>query len=69
MQQQGRRSDVAPDILSGINAYAAKQAALTCALAQSFADQWYPVLCAHNIPIEWPSQFIPRMISTSVDID
>ena len=43
----------------GMAAYATKQAAICHSLAMSFAECWFPLLKAHQIPIEWPSQYIP----------
>ena len=56
----------------GIDAYASKQVALVVGMAKSFAKQWYPMLMKHNIPIDWPVEFLPissdtTMTDTSTD--
>ena len=61
MERLDRRSDagVSVDLLSGLRAYAAKQANIQRGLAFSFAHTWYPTLVSNHIPIEWPSKYIP----------
>ena len=44
---------------SGLQAYSLKQAAVCHALACSFAREWYPLLVANSIPVEWPPEYIP----------
>ena len=59
-QSQGPlRSSVArPDIISGLNAYAERQADLMINIAMSFASFWHPLLVSSQLPINWPSQYI-----------
>ena len=52
----------------GVAAYATKQAAICRSMAMSFAKCWFPLLKAHQIPIEWPSQYIPTDPSV-MDVD
>ena len=52
-QSQGPlRSSVArPDIISGLNAYAERQADLMINIAMSFASFWHPLLISSQLPI------------------
>jgi hypothetical protein len=59
LEQVALRSDAPVHVQHGISAYAAKQAAICLSMAKSFATCWYPTLKKQNIPIEWPSQYIP----------
>lgn len=59
ISQQEQRQDVPPDVAGGLKAYATKQAALTLALAKSFASWWYPLLITNGMTIDWPSAFLP----------
>ncbi|KAF7967413.1 hypothetical protein HWV62_34385 [Athelia sp. TMB] len=58
-KKQNLREDASPDITRGLNAYAAKQAALVTALGHYFASKWMPIHKKHNIKVEWPIEFIP----------
>ena len=50
------RSDVSPDVLRGLNAYAHRQADIYYTLAVSFIKIWSPELQKNNITVEWPSE-------------
>ena len=52
-----RSSTARPDILSGLTAYAERQADLMVNLAKSFASLWHPILAASQLPIDWPTQY------------
>jgi hypothetical protein len=69
LAHQSLRSDVTPEVLHGLNAYAAKQANLLQQLVKSFALLWYPELVKNNMPIEWPSIYIPVMVTSSDAMD
>ena len=62
------RCDAPLQVQRGMAAYAAKQSAVYHLLAMSFAEQWHPVLKSQQIPIEWPSKYIPTN-STAMIID
>ncbi|KAI0067061.1 hypothetical protein BV25DRAFT_1912397 [Artomyces pyxidatus] len=49
-----RRTDVRADVLSGLRAYAARQAAVYSSLAASFRKQWTKSLANHQMSVEWP---------------
>lgn len=59
-QSQGplRSSVTQPDIISGLNTYAERQADLMINIAMSFASFWHPLLVSSQLPIDWPSQYI-----------
>jgi hypothetical protein len=67
--QGNARSDyLGADLRDGVSAYAAKQAHIHSAMAQSFAARWYPALIANDFPIEWPDVYSATS-STSVSED
>lgn len=51
------REDVAPDIRSGLNAYARKQAAIYHNLAVSFVELWYPTLESYGLEHAWVTEY------------
>lgn len=53
-----RSSTARPDIISGLHAYAERQADLMVLMAKSFASSWYSILDASHLPIDWPSPYI-----------
>ena len=69
LARQSLRSDVTPEVSHGLHAYAAKQANLLRQLAKSFALLWYPELVKNNMPIEWPSIYIPVTVTSSDAMD
>ena len=69
MMQRNLWHDATPATRRGINAYAAKQAALVVGMAKSFAKQWYPMLMKHNMPIDWPVEFLPTLSDTTMTDD
>ncbi|KAI0062049.1 hypothetical protein BV25DRAFT_1870510 [Artomyces pyxidatus] len=54
MDRAERRTHVRADILSGLRAYAARQAAVYSSLAASFKKQWTKSLADHQMSVEWP---------------
>jgi hypothetical protein len=53
--QGERRGNARSDIQDGLKAYAAKQARIMGGLAQSFADEWYPLVAGRGISnADWP---------------
>lgn len=59
LSQRSLRKDTSADISRGLNAYAEKQSRLVVLIARSFAKRWHPMLLQHDMPIDWPVQFIP----------
>jgi hypothetical protein len=57
--QSALRVTAPPNVQRGIAAYAAKQAAISRSLAQSFAQRWHPILTKYHIPVQWPAQYVP----------
>ena len=66
--QSALRTDAPIRVRRGIKAYAAKQVAISHAMAISFAAQWYPTLKKSQIPTDWPSYYIP-VDSNAMDLD
>jgi len=54
---EARRGDLTPDIQSGVNAYAEKQAAVHRNLAISFTKLWYPTLVSHGLNHSWAEEY------------
>ena len=69
LARQSLRLDVTPEVSHGLHAYAAKQANLLQQLAKSFVLLWYPELVKNNMPIEWPSIYIPVTVTSSDAMD
>jgi hypothetical protein len=38
-------------------------------MAKLFAKQWYPMLMKHNMPIDWPVEFLPTLSDTTMTDD
>lgn len=57
LSQRYRRRQVAPELATGLSAYAEKQSGMYRSFATSFGRQWSPLLRKYTIPIEWPSEF------------
>ena len=55
-----RAGDAAPDIQSGLRAYAQKQAAIFHDLAVSFAILWYPTLVSYSLRHSWITEFMDK---------
>lgn len=51
-------------LVDGTYAYASKQAQMWTSLADSFADQWAPILRRYNLPADWPPLFQDRLPDT-----
>jgi hypothetical protein len=66
--QSALRTDAPIRVQRGIKAYAAKQVAISHAMAISFAAQWYPTLKKSQIPTDWPSYYIPVDLN-AMDLD
>ncbi|KAI0061776.1 hypothetical protein BV25DRAFT_1804969, partial [Artomyces pyxidatus] len=49
-----QRRDVSPDILSGLNAFAERQAKQLEDLTDSFLEQWIPVVNSLGVTVAWP---------------
>jgi hypothetical protein len=54
------RGNTTPDIGSGLDAYAKKQAAIHCNLAVSFAKLWRPTLVSYNLKHSWVTVFLAK---------
>jgi hypothetical protein len=52
------RGDSTPDIQSGLNAYASKQAAIYHDLAVSFAKLWRPTLVSYHLQHLWVTKYL-----------
>jgi hypothetical protein len=61
-------TDAPIHVQQGIKAYAVKQVAISHVITTSFAAQWYPILKKSQIPIDWPSCYIP-VDSHAMDLD
>lgn len=65
LAQRDCRVFVRPAVRHGMVAYAEKQAALFRSMGKAFARQWEPLLTKHNIPIQWPEDYIPAHVQQS----
>ncbi|KZS90991.1 hypothetical protein SISNIDRAFT_402226, partial [Sistotremastrum niveocremeum HHB9708] len=54
----GTRSDLSPLVSAGMDAYAKKQAWQRRKLARRFAVMWWPTLELHDLPRQWPAQYL-----------
>ena len=54
------RGNTTPDIGSGLNAYARKQAAIHHNLTVSFAKLWHPTLVSYNLKHLWVTEFLAK---------
>ena len=54
------RGNTTPDIGSGLNAYARKQAAIHHNLAVSFTKLWRPTLVSYNLKHSWVTEFLAK---------
>ena len=54
------RGNTGPDIESGLNAYARKQAAILHNLALSFTKLWRPTLVSYNLKHSWATEFLAK---------
>jgi len=59
-KREARSASVAPDIQSGLDAYARKQAAVYHDLAVSFSILWRPTLVSHRLDHSWITAFLQR---------
>jgi hypothetical protein len=55
-----RRGTSAPDVQSGLNAYARKQAAVYHDLAVSFAKLWQPTLVSYSLQHSWATEYMTK---------
>jgi hypothetical protein len=59
-REQGyRRTDVSDALAEGLRAYADKQANIYRSLASKYTSMWYTVHTSNDIPIQWPTAFLP----------
>jgi len=58
LAKTGARGSSAPDIKSGLNAYAEKQAAVYHDLAVSFAKLWRPTLLSYGLQHSWATDYM-----------
>ena len=56
-EQTTRRTNVGPEILNGISAYAYKQADLVYRVARRCAEEWQLVLLSKGILPDWPTTY------------
>lgn len=54
MEKAKEKSDTRSDVKEGLRAYAAKEADVMEKLVQRFGDEWYPLLTARGLSVEWP---------------
>ena len=57
VRQADLRSGVSPCLQEGLVAYSAKQADILHRMGTHFSQQWYPILSAYGIEVEWPEKF------------
>ena len=55
-----RRGNTTPDMESGLDAYARKQAAIYQNLAGSFTKLWRPTLVSYNLEHSWATAYLRR---------
>lgn len=55
--QSSLRADAGIEVLSGLQAYAEKQAVMWESLGISFASSWYKTLVANGHETEWPERY------------
>ena len=54
------RGNLSPDVQSGVNAYAKKQAAIYHNLAVSFAELWCPTLVSYGLKHSWITGYLTK---------
>lgn len=59
-KREARSAWVTPDIRSGLDAYARKQADICRNLAVSFATLWHPTLVSYGLNSSWAETFLQR---------
>lgn len=59
LQRIGLRPNANADIISGVNAYARRQAAIARELAVAFVNLWRPELTSHGIADPWSANDYP----------
>ena len=57
-KREARSALVTPDIQSGLDAYARKQAAVYRGLAVSFSVLWRPTLVSHKLKYSWATEYL-----------
>jgi len=55
-----REENTTPDLRSGLDAYARKQAAVYHDLAVSFATLWRPTLVSYNLKYSWATEYMTK---------
>ena len=60
VKAEAPRGNATPDVESGLNAYARKQAAIYHALAISFAQLWRPTLVSYGLEHSWITNFLTQ---------
>lgn len=58
LARDGRRDSVASDLLGGLQAYSARQAAMYAGLAKRLVEQFSVVAHRHGLMIEWSSELL-----------
>ena len=58
METAQLRTNVRPDVMEGLLAYASKQAAILTQMSRRFADEWYPILVRAGLSAEWPQEYL-----------
>ncbi|KLO10990.1 hypothetical protein SCHPADRAFT_831771 [Schizopora paradoxa] len=69
LERARERTDVPPEVQSGILAYAHKQAALSHQIAEKFASHWLTLFAENKTkpPASWPSKYrVIRMTTTQI---
>jgi hypothetical protein len=67
---QGRaRTDISTSLADGLQSYATKQERIHSNLADSFANQWYPILISNDLPVGWPQPTDSNITAPETDFD
>jgi hypothetical protein len=66
-QKVGKRLDLSSDIISGIDAYAHRQADIARRIAESYVASWRPILQKNGFDSPWSLEVYPEWEGREVD--